>query len=135
MQGIVDSLIARYTPNPQVERDYKARAIRIIWGTYLADFFPIPEEPVGEWDDCLDRWVDAPTDNICLAISQAKRRYGHLKNKKTKRVEICEFIGRVVQFGYQAYGLPRFISRDVNAAQMAQSMNEYVAKKLAGGQL
>ena len=29
--------------------------------------------------------------------------------------------------------LPRFMTRDVDAAQMAQSMDEHVAKQLAGG--
>lgn len=140
MQGIVDSLIARYVPSPEeeareqyrrhcAEKPYREHAIRVIWGVYLADFFPVPVEPVGDWDDCLDKWADAPAENICLAISQAKRRYGHLKNKNRKKAEICEFIGRIARFGTQTYGMSPH-ERDTTAVWMAREMKQFVTRQI-----
>jgi len=139
MQGIVDSLIDRCTPDPQAqcerqrrydaEKTYRKRAVCAVWRVYLGNFFPIPTEPVGEWDDCLDTWIDAPVENTCLAISQTKRRYGHLKDKRRKRTEICQFIGRVARFGYGAYGIVP--GRDMVADMMAQQVNEFVSRQLS----
>jgi hypothetical protein len=127
----VDQMIARYAPaaRAELERTHREKFIGAMWRAYLADFFPIPLEPVGEYDDCLDRWVDAPPENICLAISQARRRFGHFKMPKRKRTEICEFIGRVARFGKDTFEIPTY-EHDTRAAAMTAAMNQYLAQQL-----